>query len=844
MLKKIFKITAACLALLFGAILSISLLLWIYEEELGAKVVEQLQSLENLDLRIEDQTFSLWSSLPNVSYDLQKVEIYDPEGTLLLRADVLGLRMRLSSLWRQELSLENILIKNGEVHLDIDKTGTSKWNQILSSGSYEKDSYFKTLSLDYTQLEDIRFYYRDQLNQIQGQLSIRNVLLKMDKSLEGMHGSVEGHSICDHIVIKKDTICHDLEIRKKLKLDYSTQILQWNIVSQKLLIAKNEFILSSNWKSENMEDFRLDLQSKGGNLASLTRLISSFGLYIPALNTQGKYHCHIEMASDRKRKDKLGLSSIWSIQDASIQHIDNQERIDDLNMYGSIHWSDLSSMESINITVDSFNLANSDLRFQGSLSMEHWDKMKIKYEGAGAVSLPSILSLANTNVLNLERGILSCKKLEGEVQRSHSSWQLRALQADLDLSHMNGTFNQAQFETDRIQVHCTNNQIILDSSHWKILDREVTLSGSIPDLKEQFQSNQWAINLKGRFEEINYNDIVQLLNSEAAPEVNTSDDSDNKHRPSYRIALDLEGKHFYYNDLDCKMAEALLDIYPDKMDYDLHTEVFQGRLKAKGTYNFSHTEEELFLKLETYDTRIEEILENFNNFDQKVITHKNIQGALNSRNTIRIFWDEKGSVNLDNLEVYSDIEIKNGALLGLTMLYDFSNYIKLRDLMDIRFSNMHNYLEISNRKIHIPQMFIQSNALNLSVAGSHTFDHQIDYCFKLNAAQILLNKLKKYEGDKKPLPAKKTGMFNVYYCMDGSAESYMIKNDRKWAQAKFEESKIQKSVIFEELKRNFPMSQDKSLEPEEWMDIDSKSIKNYAQPVIGETVEDEFIDGF
>ena len=81
----------------------------------------------------------------------------------------------------------------------------------------------------------------------------------------------------------------------------------------------------------------------------------------------------------------------------------------------------------------------------------------------------------------------------------------------------------------------------------------------------------------------------------------------------------------------------------------------------------------------------------------------------------------------------SAIDITDGQLKGLKTLEDFATYVHLNDLRDIRFNKLRNYMKIENGKVHLPVMFIQSSALNLSISGEHSFDQEILYYMKLNA---------------------------------------------------------------------------------------------------------------
>ena len=125
-----------------------------------------------------------------------------------------------------------------------------------------------------------------------------------------------------------------------------------------------------------------------------------------------------------------------------------------------------------------------------------------------------------------------------------------------------------------------------------------------------------------------------------------------------------------------------------------------------------------------------------------------------------------------------DVTGTDGELVGLQMLEDFSSFIHIEDLRRIKFSRMQNYLEITNRRIILPAMLIQSNAVNLTLSGTQTFDDEINYKVRVNAGQVLLNRIKRHDADLDPLPAEK-GWFNLYYSMVGTLDKYEMKRNKK-----------------------------------------------------------------
>jgi hypothetical protein len=67
----------------------------------------------------------------------------------------------------------------------------------------------------------------------------------------------------------------------------------------------------------------------------------------------------------------------------------------------------------------------------------------------------------------------------------------------------------------------------------------------------------------------------------------------------------------------------------------------------------------------------------------------------------------------------------------------------MEELSRIRFQKLSNQLLISEGKVSIPEMEIQSNAVNLRLSGTHSLENEMDYRLKVNLRKVLAAKFKR-----------------------------------------------------------------------------------------------------
>ncbi len=288
------------------------------------------------------------------------------------------------------------------------------------------------------------------------------------------------------------------------------------------------------------------------------------------------------------------------------------------------------------------------------------------------------------------------------------------------------------------------------------------------------------------------------------------------HLSGGQLAMAMD--HFKWNLATFSELEGKISAAENTLDYDLKSTLCEGQIKTHGTV--THLEDKPLATGTWFVSGIEmkQLLESFSNFDQNFITSQNLSGKTDIWAESQVPFDASGNMITDKTTVKAAIYIHNGRLLDMKALEDFSDFIHLEDLRDIRFNELRNYMKIENGSVFLPVMFIQSTALNLSISGTHSFNQDILYHVKLNAGQVAASKLKKQETRKTYKPARKSGWINLYYVLFNKATDVKYRQDRDEVIRGFEESTTQKEALRNYLVDKFGYDV-YWIEPNEWEDI-------------------------
>lgn len=135
----------------------------------------------------------------------------------------------------------------------------------------------------------------------------------------------------------------------------------------------------------------------------------------------------------------------------------------------------------------------------------------------------------------------------------------------------------------------------------------------------------------------------------------------------------------------------------------------------------------------------------FNNFGQKSISDKNLEGILTGSISLSLNTDSLFKPIMSSLKANGYYSVIDGALLHYEPAAKLSRFIEIDELENIRFEELKNDLIISDSKLMIPSMDINSSAFNISLSGEQSFAGEFEYHLKVALSDILGKKAKKSE---------------------------------------------------------------------------------------------------
>lgn len=838
------------LIVLIGLVGITALLASIYEDKIGARILKEINQQITSELRVNAFKLSVVSSFPNVAANLNGVSLSDNRDGLLLEAEQLSFRMGLFSLLSSNIQVRSVKVSDGALSVEIDSKGKANY-QIFKSTDVESQSETTeteetkdagpTISLAEALLEDVDLIYMDKSTgqevlvsvknaRFSGEFSSAQFSLDSEAELESrfleMDGKryLAGKNLAYDAVIDVDMANGKYEF-KEVELDVESNIFRIDGYVE---------------ETEEGTFYDLFLNSDESSLETMLQLLPfEYRESLSDFSSRGDFVVKAEikgMASDRMGPE---IKADLSLEDGRISSEKMGGNLKDVSFLATFHNGKLrSNRTSVFEIKDMTGYFNREL-MDMSLRVENLDDPLIDFELNGVVPVEMIYGFLPNEQIEDGDGEIEVKDLRiqgryedmiemSRIARVKTSGMLEFDDASLDIAGESLTI-------DKGTLYLQDNVLRIEELELEGAGSEVEFTGTAQNLlpvlfADSLNTKRAELNfetkLYARSLDLDRLASLTLVDEEEEEVADTPADSLSEKRiqSRERITNFLKGTFdaridkFNYNEIQGENFSGLLDFRNNELNITGQTQAMEGHFDVKGELYFQD-QPFLEVRLNCTDINIHEFFRQSDNFGQEVLRAEHVDGRLDAKIALFVYWDEQGNLLWDKLKVLAGIGVKDGQLQDFEMLENFSSFVDVRDLQNIRFNNLENFLEVRNQRIIIPVMFIQSNALNLTISGQHSFEQDIAYSVKVNAGQVLANKFKKHDPDLNPKKAQRNGFFNLYYQVLGNIDDYEMETAKRQVKADFEQSERRKRAIQRELETAFNTVIEMVNEPLDWRDI-------------------------
>jgi hypothetical protein len=817
-MKIIGKIFLSLLAIFLTLILVGIILAKVFESKIIIYIIDELNNKLSSEVSVQNASFSLLRKFPDATISFKKVLISSGEKDInysssdtLLSADQIMLSFNILEILKGKYFLQDIQINSGLINVHIDNQGNGNyyfWHEKPGSGQENFG-----IDLQKVRIINSNVIFQDDATAVYVSFHSDKIELKghfgaarfnMESNLQG---TVETYRREKITYIKNQQITLNLVIEK---LEDLYKINKAEIFLEKIHLAGKGEILQDQETIINMQ-----IEGQDIRFGTVVRYLPELKNKIPSnLDYDGQFDILLGISGPVSKTKMPHIEVAFKIENAGVTYRKKNIQIMEINLSGVYNNGMMNNAASTIILVNNFSALYKNSTLSGSINLRNLLEPEVEYTLESLIDLKDIIDLTGKNTYHLngyvntklflkgkQEEILSLNRKDFNNLSCTGSIKVSNLQADLpDIPKFAREIN-ASISIDKF--------ISINRLTGNICNNELSISGRIDNFTEYFinhSGNLWAdINLYS--EEFVLDSIFALVND---PSERTESILD-KLPDSLYIKLKFWFNHFGFSTFNGRNITGDLFYKPGILVVNHFSgSAMNGSIKVKGSLE---TQNKMKCNIRCNsiidNVEIREVFTSFNNFGQDFIQERHIKGKLSGSIEFYGELDRNLNIVLPTILTDGDIVINDGELIGFEPMENLSKFIDLEELNHIFFSELRNEIYISKEKVIIPQMEINSSAINLFVSGIHGFDNIYNYKIKLSLSELLSNKLrsgKKNNTAPSISEDKNHGRTNIYLSIDGTSSDTKVSYDKEAAINGFKdklkgEKKIVQSIVSEEFSK-------------------------------------------
>lgn len=748
--KRIIKIVKWFFGSLLSLFLLISLLLYIYKDDICQAAIDEANKHLKAKVTVSEVELTFWSTFPNLSIDFKNVYIQDPrDGSTvhdtLMYTDLIRCKVNPFDIWREKYKVKSLEIHPGVLNLKVDSTGNNNYDifkepeESTSSESFDfklKDVQFKNFRFNYVN-EATAQEYRTHIKQMSLEGNLSNDIftaaaksdLKIIAAKSGQLTLVSNKPAKLGVGVKVNTRDGTVEIPKST---ISVANLPFNFEGKVDTLGFN-FQLSG--KDIGIED-------AANNLAiEETKEIKAFsgtGTLLFDLKVEGK----------NEATTPVEITCDFGVEKGTLRDPNSGISLRDLSLDGA--YSNVGGPEKEYVTLKNIGFQTQGGPFSANLKITEFDAPLFQGNAVGLVNLSVIRSLFKLTDFEQLKGTVDVSSrfaVKTHVQPDDSkTYDIRKCEGEVEFNKV-----KAQLVDDKRiyrdiegRVFLRNDRVGLDGITLMIGSSDFALDGVFKGVSEYFAKTG---NLVADVEVHSDRIILEDLGSD-------SKEDKLQHDRWYVLPADIEGKAYLdvkkmrYDKHDFLNLKGNMKI-KDRVIHFPKVNVTNGGANASGWVKISEDRPEIFnisSHVVSNNISFQKLFKEWDNFEQDVIKSRNITGTAKVSLEFRAPFDLRSGILMNSIEAKAGITIDNGHLKNVQAFREITQSlnemssarlaigkenIKMfeKKLLDLKFNRLENTLVIRNGVIVIPSMSVKSSALDLEISGKHTFANQIDYRF-------------------------------------------------------------------------------------------------------------------
>lgn len=830
-----------------------------YEGDIKNFVVVQINKQLATEIDVKEVQLSVFKKFPYTSLEFQNVLAKDAlitigEKDTFFYFQHAYLQFNLIDILKNKYVLREITLEDGFINPRVDKKGYDNYHIFKKTESNTNDFL---INLEKVTLNNVEVDYIEEQRKDRVAFDAHHAYLKGAFSKDEFELDVFGEFDLYTCTFTERVYAENraLELDAGLYINSGTKHYE---IRRGGIEVDNQQNFSISGIIENAEEVNLDLKIEGKNLnlvKALALLPQNYTSRFSQYKSSGTVTFTSTIKGEVSKNRSPTVFASFSVSNGSITEPSQGIELTSVNLNGK-YSSDLFELTNVSANLEGGSISG-NFKLEGTkqpllttnvvaeLDLEKTKKFlqldTLKFV-KGSFFIDANYKGKIQDISNLRASDMKRAKTEGNVKLKNVSFQV------------NGS--DKVFESVNADLSLHGNDVLIDQLEAKTGSSDFSLSGIFTNMMSFLLVEDQNLTVEAEF--ISHKlDFNELLTAESS-----SSDTTYSIKLPQNINLNLKASigEVEFRRFEASEITGIVIYSSNKLKISpLRFQSMDGSFDGNCLVYPSGNNYKLITNASIKGVDVNQLFYDFEDFGQSELNSNHLKGKADASVTFRAEMNDQ--LEFDKKKIYTNVDIKinDGELIGFEPLYAVSDYIKSNKLLNIfikadafrkelehiRFSTLRNQILIKDETIFIPQMEINSSAMNLVAEGTHTFDNHIDYKMNFYLSELLTKGKERQNKD---------GKTQVYLTMKGTANDPTVEYEKLTSNAKVvEEVKAEKKEVKQALKDEFGLFEnDTTLSNEvkdekiefsiEWDETESENTQTNKSKEDNQTTKQKFIE--
>lgn len=761
-------------------VVSGSVSVYLYKDRLIQRFIEEMNQSINTPVHVDNLDISLWKYFPYISVDLNNVKIeesYEWSDAPLLTAKKIALSFHPIEIINGNYTVKQLHISEAMLAIKIDRKGINNFS-IFKSNTASGNTTFDISKVTF---QNVEMTYEDlQADKIL-HFSTRQLAASLDVINNVYYITAKGDAKSHHIIFSGNTFLKDVSLNANTKVKYNSQSKQVSIAPSAIEVYNSDFRLSGSYELSN-SDIDISLSNDQTNLQTIIALIPDrYTTGLNKYNSKGEGFFELKLKGNFNNNNFPSINIDFGLSNASIFHPDFSTELDSVSLTGNYQSPNFMKLTNTSLSLSNVTGRLGSHPFSSSIAIKNFNNPFIDLNFKGNLEINMLLNFYPNNEIDSASGIIASDiTLKGSINDLEKKSTVKNVKTsgELDLQDVSFLHKASNIPFDNLNgiLIFNNNDLALTNFSGKIGSSDFLLNGIFKNFAAFVLLDNQPLGIEADLSSTLI-DLDELLSGNF-----TSTQSETE-AYSFSISSNLQLKFNcdieqlkFRRFLGNNLRGDLLVKNQVAATNNISVKTMDGNLSLTGSADASTDSVFVYSEVELNKIALDQLFFVFENFKQDFLVDSHLKGSANA--TISAFLAFDKHLNFNAKELVSDVSatITNGELNNFEPMQNLSDYLDGEELSALRFSELQNDIHIENETIYIPKMEINSNATNITIGGTHTFDQHINY----NVVAPLNNR-KKIDSDEVfgAIDEDDSGKMKVFLKITGTTDDYKVSYDKR-----------------------------------------------------------------